>query len=91
MSKNKNNIFKLGRSIAQSTISVTNKETTTRTKRDNHNKAGNNYGNNSDSKDCCFSLMDLRSNFLSPHCKFKGIYKSSITVRAKHHIRQTKK
>ena len=32
----------------------------TRTKRDNHYQTGNNNGNNSDSKDSCFNLMDLR-------------------------------
>jgi hypothetical protein len=37
-------------------------EEQTTTKRDNHNEVGNNNANNSDSKDCCFNLMDLRSN-----------------------------
>ena len=60
MSKNKINSFKLGRSIAQIVpFSQPNKETTTRTKRDIHNKVGNNNASNSDSKDCCFNLMDL--------------------------------
>lgn len=51
----------------------TNREKTT-TKRDNHNEVGNNNGNNSDSKDCCFILMDLRSNL-----NLKGILIQRLT------------
>ena len=34
-------------------------------RRDNHNEACNNNGNNSDSKDCCFNLMDLSYYLIS--------------------------
>jgi hypothetical protein len=55
---NKNNTFKLGRSIAQIApfhrIPIKKQQ-----HRDNHNEVGNNNGNNSDSKDCCFNVMEL--------------------------------
>ena len=65
------NTFKLGRSIAQvmlyQTIKIKKpqepkqKEIITT----NHNKVSNNNGNNSDSKDCCFNLMDLTGQNVS--------------------------
>jgi hypothetical protein len=58
---NKNNTLKLGRSIAQ--IAPFHRIPI---KKQQHkeiiNEVGNNYGNNSDSKDCSFNLMGLRSN-----------------------------
>jgi hypothetical protein len=65
---NKNNTFKLSRSIAQLVpfhLPLKKEERRQTTKRDIHNKVGNNNGNNSDSKDCCFNLMDLRSYLIS--------------------------
>ena len=44
------------------------------TKRDNHNKVGNNNGNNSDSKDYDFIPMDLRTNL-----NLKGILIQRLT------------
>ena len=64
------------RQINRANITIsqnTNREKTT-TKRDNHNEVGNNNGNNSDSKDCRFILMDLRSNL-----NLKGILIQRLT------------
>jgi len=60
----KNNTFKLGRSITQIVLFhlPIKKE---QKQRDNHNKVGNNNGNNSNCKDCCSNLMDLRSNLVT--------------------------
>ena len=59
--------------ISYSTISQnTNREKIT--KRDNHNKVGINNGNNSDSKDYFFILMDLRTNL-----NLKGILIQRLT------------
>jgi hypothetical protein len=58
-----NNTFKLGRSIVK--VAPFRIPIKKQKRRDNHNKVGNNNGNNSNSKDCCFNVMDLTSNFVT--------------------------
>jgi hypothetical protein len=61
-----NNTFKLGRSIAQLVpIHTPIKKERQEQRKEIITTVGNNNGNNSESKDCCFNVMDLRSNFVT--------------------------
>jgi hypothetical protein len=71
---NKNNTFKLSRSIAQLVpfhLPLKKEERRQTTKRDIHNKVGNNNGNNSDSKYSVLSI-DLYIFYLKQTLRFRA-------------------